>query len=82
MSFKGFVREIDSVGRVVIPKQLRKDFGLTSADSHVIITAENGCIVMRKAVNACVFCKSEHELSEFSGQFICAACLSDIKNAN
>ena len=26
--YTGFVREIDSVGRIVIPKQLRKELGM------------------------------------------------------
>lgn len=79
MSFKGFVREIDSVGRVVIPKQLRKEFGLLEENSRVIISAENGCIIMKKAVACCSFCKSELELSAFAEQYICADCLSQLK---
>ena len=26
--FSGFIREIDSVGRIVIPKQIRKELGI------------------------------------------------------
>ncbi len=79
MQFKGFVREIDSVGRVVIPKQLRNEFDLTEINSRVVISSENGSIVMRKAISNCTFCKSETDLKDYSGQHICASCLSQIK---
>ena len=33
--FTGFIREIDSVGRIVIPMQLRKELGLLEPGSKL-----------------------------------------------
>ena len=43
-----FIREVDSVGRIVIPKDLRRTLELTS-DDNIEITLENGCIVLTKS---------------------------------
>ena len=33
--FSGFIREIDSVGRVVIPMQIRRELGIVNPGSKV-----------------------------------------------
>ena len=38
----GIVRHIDSLGRVVLPKELRRTFGIT-ADTPLEILTEGGC---------------------------------------
>ena len=71
--FAGFIREIDSVGRVVIPMQIRKELGLVEYGSKVELFSDGKQIIVKKAVNDCVFCKAEAELIEFEGKFICAS---------
>ena len=77
--FAGFIREIDSVGRVVIPMQIRKELGLVEYGSKVEMFSDGKQIIVKKAVNDCVFCKAESELIEFEGKFICASCLEKLK---
>lgn len=79
--FAGFIREIDSVGRVVIPMQLRKELGMVEKGSKVEMFSDGKQIILKKAIEDCIFCKSEEELTEFEGKFICKACLDKIKNA-
>ena len=78
--FAGFIREIDSVGRVVIPMQLRKELGMVEKGSKVEMFSDGKQIVLKKAVEDCIFCKSEEELVEFEGKFICKACFEKIKS--
>lgn len=77
--FSGFVREIDSVGRIVIPMQLRKELGIVERGSKVEMFSDGKQIILKKAVSDCIFCKSEEELVEFESKFICKACLDKLK---
>lgn len=77
--FSGFVREIDSVGRIVIPMQLRKELGIVERGSKVEMFSDGKQIILKKAVSDCIFCKSEENLVEFEGKFICKACLDKLK---
>ena len=42
-----FVRMIDELGRVVVPKDSRRALGLEAGDS-VRITVENDCIILKR----------------------------------
>lgn len=77
--FAGFIREIDSVGRIVIPMQIRKELGLVETGSAVELFSDGKQIIVKKAVNDCVFCKSETNLREFEGKFICSECFEKLK---
>lgn len=77
--YSGFVREIDCVGRIVIPMQFRKELGLTAPGSKVELFSDGKQIICRKAIDYCVFCKSETDLTEFEGQCICKSCIDKIK---
>lgn len=77
--FAGFIREIDSVGRIVIPMQIRKELGLVEQGSRVEMFSDGKQIIVKKALSDCVFCKSESELHEFEGKFICTSCLEKLK---
>lgn len=79
--FTGFVREIDSVGRIVIPKQLRKELGMLEEGCKVEMFSDGKQIILKKAENDCVFCKSEADLVEFDGKYVCRACIDKIKSA-
>ncbi|MBQ6267011.1 MAG: AbrB/MazE/SpoVT family DNA-binding domain-containing protein [Clostridia bacterium] len=78
--FSGFIREIDSVGRIVIPMQIRKELGLIERGSKVELFSDGKQILCRKAVESCVFCKGEADLVEFEGKCICKNCLAKIKD--
>ncbi len=77
--FTGFIREIDSVGRIVIPMQLRKELGLLEPGSKLEMFSDGNQIIAKKAVDNCIFCKSESDLIEFEGKSICKTCLEKIK---
>jgi len=44
----GIVRRMDDLGRVVIPKELRRTLRIHESDPMEIFTAENGEIILRK----------------------------------
>ena len=77
--YAGFIREIDSVGRIVIPMQLRKELGLLEPGSKLELFCDGKQIVAKKAVKDCVFCSSNDELTELDGKYICRTCLDKLK---
>lgn len=78
METKGIIRKLDELGRIVVPKEMRKKLDInvgTSLEIHL----EGDAIVIKKDQASCVFCHSTEEISEFKGKKICALCLDEIK---
>lgn len=78
--FTGFIREIDTVGRIVIPMQLRKELGLLEPGCKLELFSDGKQLIAKKAVESCVFCSSEDELIELDGKFICRNCIEKLKS--
>lgn len=78
--FSGFIREIDSVGRVVIPMQLRKELGIVERGSAVEMFSDGKQIILKKAVPTCLMCGAEVDLVEVDGKYICKVCLEKLKS--
>ena len=74
-----FIREVDSVGRIVIPMQLRKEFNIVEQGSKVELSSDGKQIILKKAADCCAFCKSETDLAEFDGNYVCRPCLDKLK---
>lgn len=48
MKATGIVRRVDELGRIVIPKELRRMLGIQESDPVEIFTGDNGEIILRK----------------------------------
>lgn len=48
MQATGIVKRIDDLGRVVIPKEVRRNFGIREGDPLEIYTDRNGAIIFKK----------------------------------
>ncbi len=77
--YAGFIREIDDVGRIVIPKQLRKELDILEPGSKIEFFCDGTQLICKKAVNDCCFCKSNEELTPFEGKFVCKNCLAKLR---
>lgn len=73
MKASGIIRNVDPLGRVVIPKEIRKILGITEGDPIEIVKVNND-IVMRKYSKGCIFCGSDEEVVEFNGALVCEGC--------
>lgn len=78
MESKGIVRNIDELGRIVIPKEMRKMLGISNNDP-VEITCDGNAIAVRKYKEVCILCSSDGELTEIHDKKLCAACIAKIK---
>ena len=78
MKDTGIVRVIDEMGRLVLPKEMRRKMDINSGDEIEFFT-ENDRIILRKFQPACLFCGSDAMLSEYKGKRICYRCLTEMK---
>ncbi|NLC78928.1 MAG: AbrB/MazE/SpoVT family DNA-binding domain-containing protein [Ruminococcaceae bacterium] len=79
MKTNGIVREMDKLGRIVIPIELRRTLDIAVGDS-VEITSQGDKIIVTKYEPNCVFCKGSKNLSAFENKVICSSCLDKIKS--
>ncbi len=77
MKTRGIVRRVDELGRLVIPKELRREIGVMDGDEVEILGGE-GCIVIKKYSPVCFLCGSAEELVSFKGRKICSDCIREL----
>lgn len=65
----GIVRKPDELGRIVIPKELRKTFGIECGDSLEIFTDKDK-IILRKYNPGDIFDGNMDDLVEYKGKKI------------
>lgn len=76
MSFTYF-REIDRLGRVVIPMDIRKSMSINAGDV-LKIKADDNKITIKKAIDKCIFCGNEETLKKFEGKSVCESCIEKL----
>ena len=75
---RGVARRIDHLGRVVIPSEYRKVFGIENGDL-LDMTIEGDGVVVRRLERSCVFCRSLDDLGMFKGKLLCDSCLTALR---
>lgn len=74
-------RRIDDLGRLVLPKEYRKELGVEAGGYFEIKEPENGQIVLVKVESpehSCIFCGSEKDLGVFYEKELCSDCINRI----
>jgi transcriptional pleiotropic regulator of transition state genes len=77
MTSTGMARKVDDLGRIVLPVETRRLFGIQPGDALEISVSE-GTIVLRKIETGCVFCGSRDGVREHRGKLVCAECTADL----
>ena len=78
MKSTGIVRNIDELGRVVVPKELRKKLGIANTDP-VEIYVEEDRIILKKYIPVCHFCGGTEGLVEYKEKRICSSRITALK---
>ncbi len=73
----GVTRPIDNLGRIVIPKELRKNLDLNVGDSVEFFTSGDK-IVLRKYQPADIFTGEMEDLIEFNGKKVSRATIREL----
>ena len=77
MKSTGIVRNIDELGRIVVPKEIRRKLGIANTDP-VEIYVEGDKIILTKYLPVCHFCASHEDIIEYKGKQICKSCISEL----
>ena len=72
-----FVKRIDELGRVVIPRDIRKALNVNKCEEVRFVLSDDG-VTLKKATEACALCGSEESLTEIKGRFICQNCVNEL----
>lgn len=78
MKSTGIVRNVDDLGRIVLPIEIRRTFDLAVKDQVEIYT-DNDMIILKKFQRNCVFCKNPEDIVEYKGKAVCAECMADLQ---
>ena len=78
MKSSAITRQLDALGRVVIPVEMRRNLNIGTRD-FVEIYSEDDRIIIKKAGENCIFCGSPENLLIFRDRYICSECLAQLK---
>ena len=78
MKTTGVIRQLDSLGRIVLPIELRRTLDIGPKDM-LEICVEGASVILRKYEPDCLFCGSSRDLSPFKDKMICSHCLKELK---
>lgn len=68
------VRKIDDLGRIVLPKEIRKTLNIKNNDELEFLVDEDK-IILKKSRFICEYCNSSIEVFNFEGHSICCKCM-------
>ncbi len=77
MKSTGIVRNIDELGRLVVPKEMRTTLDINCNDP-VEISMEGDRIILKKYAPNCIFCGNNTDLLIFKDKKVCSQCLSEM----
>ena len=80
MKATGIVRNVDMLGRVVIPSELRRLYGIDTDTAMEFYSDEDG-IVLRKHRPGCALCGETSDNIVVSGLRFCRHCAGEIAEA-
>ncbi len=78
MKTTGIVRQMDSLGRIVLPIELRRTLDIAQKDSLEIFV-EGNQIILKKYEPNCAFCANTKDIIQYKGRNICPSCLAELK---
>lgn len=72
-------RCIDALGRVVIPRDVRRALGFESGESvEFFVDNQKNSLIIRKYNSTCSLCGSSDELVELDGKYLCKKCIGKV----
>ena len=73
----GMARKVDDLGRIVLPVEMRRMFGIRPGD-ELEIGVDGGSILLRKIEARCVFCGDGDGLRPYREKQVCTTCSKEL----
>ena len=71
------IRKTDSLGRLVLPMELRRSLGINRGDS-LTISVDEDRIILDRHQEGCIICGGTKRIADFKGKGVCRDCLFGI----
>ncbi len=78
MKTTGIIRQLDTLGRIVLPIELRRTIGISPKDM-IEIFVEGSSVILRKYEPDCLFCGGSRDLTPYKDKMICTRCLTELR---
>ncbi len=79
MRATGITRKVDSLGRVVIPKELRNSLGIEDDRDCFEIFVDDDSIILKKYQPSCCICGGFDGITSYKNKLFCRNCLDELK---
>ncbi len=79
MKTTGLVRNVDTLGRIVLPIEHRRTLGIELRDP-LEIYVEGDKIILKKYNPSCIFCGSNDNIFIYHEKNVCEVCIDELKN--
>lgn len=79
MKETGIIRTVDRMGRVVIPKEFRKQLEIENEVDSFEIFLKEDTLVLRKHTPHCIFCGSTEDCTTFRERIVCRNCVDELQ---
>lgn len=67
------LRKVDTLGRIVLPAEMREQLHITGKDA-LDITVQGNTLVLVKEGESCIFCKQTENLVKLNNFSVCEIC--------
>lgn len=74
----GIVRKLDQLGRIVLPKDLRRTMKILD-ETPMEILVEGDTVILRKYEPCCVFCGEGDGVTVYKDKHICGQCRAELE---
>lgn len=78
MKATGVVRQVDHLGRMVVPMELRKNLHIESF-SDIEIWVDGDTIILTKFVPGCVICGKRENTVTYQEKIVCHDCVTELQ---
>lgn len=76
----GCVRQVDKLGRLVLPSDIRKKLNITNGVDSIEFFIDKDSVIIKKYRPSCIFCGSDEDIITYKEQSVCQACMDELKN--
>lgn len=80
MKATGMVRPVDTLGRVVIPREIRKQFDIVDGVDNFEIFVDGDKIILRKYQPSCIFCGEMDDTVNLNNHIVCKRCVEKLSD--
>ena len=78
MKTTGVVRQVDELGRIVLPVEFRRTLGIEKRDP-MEISLEGDIITLKAYKPSCIFCGSSENIFIYHEKNVCEGCIDELR---